>query len=34
MEKFVSDKNPKGYEFLRLTADTTYVFWNPKTHEN
>jgi hypothetical protein len=34
MDKFVSEKDPERYEFVRLTADTTYVFWNPKTHEN
>lgn len=29
MEKFVIDKRPEKYEFIRLTADITYVFWNP-----
>jgi hypothetical protein len=30
MDKFIAEKHPDKYEFLRLTADTTYIFWNPK----
>jgi hypothetical protein len=30
MEKFLAEKKPKTYEFVRVTADTTYVFWNPE----
>lgn len=30
MERFLKEKTPRDYEFLRLTADTTYVFWNPQ----
>ena len=33
MEKFLKEKNPLSYEFVRLTADTTYVFWNPQNKE-
>jgi hypothetical protein len=34
MERFIADKRPKEYVFVRLTADTTYVFWNPSQKEN
>lgn len=30
MEKFLAEKKPKNYEFVRVAADTTYVFWNPE----
>lgn len=29
METFKSIKVVKEYEFIRITADLTYMFWNP-----
>lgn len=34
MEKFVNEKRPSEYEFLRITADTTFVFWTPSKVES
>jgi len=33
MERFIKEKMPQKYEFIRITADMTYVFWNPQTTE-
>ena len=33
MQQFVENKNPREHEFVRVTADTTYVFWNPQKYK-
>lgn len=33
MEIFLTQKKPLQYEFIRITADITYVFWNPRHNE-
>lgn len=29
LEKFINERRPDGWEFVRINAETTYVFWNP-----
>lgn len=29
VETFKNNPNVKNYEFIRITADLTYMFWNP-----
>lgn len=34
MQQFIDNKNPKEHEFVRVSADLTYVFWNPHKHSS
>jgi hypothetical protein len=33
MDKFLSDKKPEEWEFIRITVEHTYVFWNPSPED-
>lgn len=29
VQKFIEEKNPASWEFIRINVEITYVFWNP-----
>lgn len=33
IEKFIAERRPQNWEFIRINVETTYVFWNPNEED-
>lgn len=34
VQKFLDESKPDSWEFIRINAEITYVFWNPTKHND